>query len=131
IDSEDDFIEENNNTRQQRVFRPLILIVTKLLTALLQYEKPASHGTDPATFHDLYKENLTPIITGSQNSEKVIYEDKSCQTDCNDVKKQGKAINSQKMKKRHLCFMQPVGSEQVEEEDVFEMNEEGVNNDNT
>uniref|UniRef100_A0A915KGB3 Uncharacterized protein n=1 Tax=Romanomermis culicivorax TaxID=13658 RepID=A0A915KGB3_ROMCU len=30
----------------------------------------------------------------------------------------------------HLCFMQPVGSEQIEEEDVFETNYEGVNNGN-
>uniref|UniRef100_A0A915L9L8 Bardet-Biedl syndrome 1 N-terminal domain-containing protein n=1 Tax=Romanomermis culicivorax TaxID=13658 RepID=A0A915L9L8_ROMCU len=27
---------------------------------------------------------------------------------------------------RHLCFMQPVGSKQVEEEDVFETNDEGL-----
>uniref|UniRef100_A0A915IY14 Uncharacterized protein n=1 Tax=Romanomermis culicivorax TaxID=13658 RepID=A0A915IY14_ROMCU len=32
----------------------------------------------------------------------------------------------------HLCFMQPVGSEEIEEEeDVFETNEEGVNDANT
>uniref|UniRef100_A0A915JPQ6 Uncharacterized protein n=1 Tax=Romanomermis culicivorax TaxID=13658 RepID=A0A915JPQ6_ROMCU len=37
IDSEGNFIEENNNNiRQQRVFRPPILIVTRLLKALLQ-----------------------------------------------------------------------------------------------
>uniref|UniRef100_A0A915HWJ0 Uncharacterized protein n=1 Tax=Romanomermis culicivorax TaxID=13658 RepID=A0A915HWJ0_ROMCU len=32
---------------------------------------------------------------------------------------------------RHLCVMQHVGSEQVEEEDVFETGDEGVNDDNT
>uniref|UniRef100_A0A915JX88 Uncharacterized protein n=1 Tax=Romanomermis culicivorax TaxID=13658 RepID=A0A915JX88_ROMCU len=34
--------------------------------------------------------------------------------------------------KRHLCFMQSVGSKQIEEEGVFETNDdEGINNDNT
>uniref|UniRef100_A0A915KAI4 Uncharacterized protein n=1 Tax=Romanomermis culicivorax TaxID=13658 RepID=A0A915KAI4_ROMCU len=31
----------------------------------------------------------------------------------------------------HLCFMQPVGNEQIKEEDVFETNDKGVNDDNT
>uniref|UniRef100_A0A915K7U4 Uncharacterized protein n=1 Tax=Romanomermis culicivorax TaxID=13658 RepID=A0A915K7U4_ROMCU len=31
----------------------------------------------------------------------------------------------------HLCFMQPIGSKQIEEEDVFETNNESVNDANT